>query len=69
MKSKALWTLLLVAAGTVAASAETINAAGATFPAPIYQKWFEEFHKPSGLAAESASFRRERWTSARPTCP
>ena len=25
--------------------AETINAAGATFPAPIYQKWFEEFHK------------------------
>jgi len=22
-----------------------INAAGATFPAPIYQKWFEEFHK------------------------
>ncbi len=26
-------------------AAETINAAGATFPAPIYQKWFEEFHK------------------------
>jgi phosphate transport system substrate-binding protein len=29
----------------MAASAETINAAGATFPAPIYQKWFEEYHK------------------------
>jgi len=29
----------------MAASAETINAAGATFPAPIYQKWFENFHK------------------------
>jgi phosphate transport system substrate-binding protein len=27
------------------APAETINAAGATFPAVIYQKWFEEFHK------------------------
>ena len=27
----------------VAIAAETINAAGATFPAPIYQKWFEEF--------------------------
>jgi phosphate transport system substrate-binding protein len=27
------------------ASAEAINAAGATFPAVIYQKWFEEFHK------------------------
>jgi len=37
-------TLLAVIAGGVA-SAETINAAGATFPAPIYQKWFEEFHK------------------------
>ena len=37
--------VLLVAATTVAMSAETINAAGATFPAPIYQKWFEEFHK------------------------
>jgi phosphate transport system substrate-binding protein len=26
-----------------AMAAETINAAGATFPAPIYQKWFEEY--------------------------
>jgi phosphate transport system substrate-binding protein len=25
--------------------AETINAAGATFPAPIYQKWFGEYKK------------------------
>jgi len=25
--------------------ADTINAAGATFPAPIYQKWFEEYRK------------------------
>ena len=29
----------------MAGSAATINAAGATFPAPIYQKWFEEFRK------------------------
>jgi phosphate transport system substrate-binding protein len=28
-----------------ALAAETINAAGATFPAPIYQKWFEEYRK------------------------
>ena len=27
------------------APAETINAAGATFPAGIYQKWFQEYHK------------------------
>jgi phosphate transport system substrate-binding protein len=29
----------------MAAPAETINAAGATFPEPIYQKWFQAFHK------------------------
>src|SRR5581483_4896781 len=30
-------------AGT--AVAQTLNGAGATFPAPIYSKWFEEFRK------------------------
>jgi phosphate transport system substrate-binding protein len=45
MKRQMFWIVLLTAAGSLAASAETINAAGATFPAPIYQKWFEEFHK------------------------
>jgi phosphate transport system substrate-binding protein len=45
MKTPILWMALFAAAGAMAASAETINAAGATFPAPIYQKWFEEFHK------------------------
>ena len=45
-----LLSVLLAAAGFSVApgaiqAAETINAAGATFPAPIYQKWFEEFHK------------------------
>jgi phosphate transport system substrate-binding protein len=45
MKKLILWTALLAAASALVASAETINAAGATFPAPIYQKWFEEFHK------------------------
>ena len=46
MKKQVLWmTLLAVAACMAVSAAETINAAGATFPAPIYQKWFEEFHK------------------------
>ncbi len=45
MKKQILWITLLAAAATMAMSAETINGAGATFPAPIYQKWFEEFHK------------------------
>jgi phosphate transport system substrate-binding protein len=45
MNKRLLGALLLAAVTSMAASAETINAAGATFPAPIYQKWFEEFHK------------------------
>ena len=46
MNRQILWTTLLAIAASMAMSAaETINAAGATFPAPIYQKWFEEFHK------------------------
>ncbi|HYL37814.1 MAG TPA: phosphate ABC transporter substrate-binding protein PstS [Bryobacteraceae bacterium] len=44
MKKHLLCTSLL-AAVTVMPAADTINGAGATFPAPIYQKWFEEFHK------------------------
>ena len=45
MKKTMLWFVLLTAAASMAGSAATINAAGATFPAPIYQKWFEEYHK------------------------
>jgi phosphate transport system substrate-binding protein len=45
MKQQMFWIVSLAAAASVAASAETINAAGATFPAPIYQKWFENYHK------------------------
>jgi phosphate transport system substrate-binding protein len=33
----------------VACAADTINAAGATFPAPIYQKWFEEYKAKTGV--------------------
>lgn len=45
MKKQFLWISFLAAAAAMVVSAETINGAGATFPAPIYQKWFEEFHK------------------------
>jgi phosphate transport system substrate-binding protein len=34
----------LLAIGASIASAQKINAAGATFPAAIYQKWFQEYH-------------------------
>ena len=46
MKNIALLVALLSLASTL--SAETITGAGATFPAPIYQKWFAEFQKLHG---------------------
>ena len=44
---KILVPLILAAAVTLPAGAQTIqlNGAGATFPAPIYTKWFSEYHK------------------------
>lgn len=39
--------LPLMFAGAISA-ADTINAAGASFPAPIYQKWFEKFKAKTG---------------------
>ena len=40
------WTLAILAllAGSAAAQT-TLNGAGATFPYPIYSKWFSEYHK------------------------
>ncbi len=37
--------LALVAVAGTPAKAQNINAAGATFPYPIYSKWFDEYHK------------------------
>jgi phosphate transport system substrate-binding protein len=43
---KILATLaLLAAAATAGAQTVQINGAGATFPNPIYSKWFSEYHK------------------------
>jgi phosphate transport system substrate-binding protein len=44
---KSLLTVLLVAASAVSAAAQNvqINGAGATFPYPIYSKWFSEYNK------------------------
>ncbi|HSB35643.1 MAG TPA: phosphate ABC transporter substrate-binding protein PstS [Thermoanaerobaculia bacterium] len=46
-----LWSLVpavfaaLLAAAPAAAQKVQINGAGATFPFPIYSKWFDEYHK------------------------
>src|SRR5579859_6524583 len=44
MKRSALALAALVGAGLSVATAQQITAAGATFPAPVYQKWFGEYH-------------------------
>jgi phosphate transport system substrate-binding protein len=38
----------LVLASIASAGALLINGAGATFPNPIYSKWFDEYHKQNG---------------------
>ena len=38
-----LWPLVALVAGV--AQHSLINAAGATFPYPMYSKWFDEYHK------------------------
>src|SRR5260221_2702632 len=47
MKRLAGLLLVVLALGiiVVAQNALLINGAGATFPYPIYSKWFDEFHK------------------------
>lgn len=42
---KVLGFALLTMLASAPAWAQNINAAGATFPYPIYSKWFDEYHK------------------------
>lgn len=42
-KASAILLALIVFVGM--AKAQTMNAAGATFPYPIYSKWFDDYHK------------------------
>jgi phosphate transport system substrate-binding protein len=37
--------LLCVVLAAPAFGQTTVNGAGATFPNPMYQKWFSEYHK------------------------
>ena len=45
MNRRALLLLPLALAGAARAQQILINAAGATFPYPMYSKWFDEYHK------------------------
>ncbi len=69
--------LAVLASGVRPAVAQMLmNGAGATFPYPIYSKWFDEYTKvrvpastisPSVVAAGSGRSPHAPWTSARPT--
>src|ERR1700689_3982687 len=50
MIRRSIWVAALAAALTGIASGQQIliNAAGATFPYPMYSKWFDEYHKKFG---------------------
>jgi len=48
MKLKNFITVGLVAAPAAALAGPTLNSAGATFPAPIYQRWFQDYARTSG---------------------
>ena len=41
-KAFSIGTLAALAAGTAASAGPALNGAGATFPAPIYQRWFQD---------------------------
>lgn len=45
---KKLIAILLTAVATLS-QAQTINGAGATFPAPLYSKWAEAYHKATNI--------------------
>jgi phosphate transport system substrate-binding protein len=45
MKRVVMATVLAAALGAPALAQTALNGAGATFPYPIYSKWFDEYHK------------------------
>ena len=50
MKKMLVWAALVLAALSAEAVAQTnLNGAGATFPAPLYTKWFDEYSNITGV--------------------
>src|SRR5262245_66339194 len=45
----ALAALVLAAVAALPASAQQLTGAGATFPYPIYSKWFDVYHEKTGI--------------------
>ena len=49
LKGAVAAALSLAVLGGAAAQAQQLNGAGATFPAPLYQKWFQEYRTQKGV--------------------
>ena len=47
--SRTIAVAVLGVCASIGAAAPLINGAGATFPYPIYSKWFDEYHKKTGV--------------------
>jgi phosphate transport system substrate-binding protein len=47
--SKTVAIAVLGVCASIGAAAQLINGAGATFPYPIYSKWFDEYQKKTGV--------------------
>jgi phosphate transport system substrate-binding protein len=45
LRGAGMFALILGLSATAAKTASLINAAGATFPYPMYSKWFDSYHK------------------------
>ena len=48
MKLKNIFAIGLLAAPSAVFAGTTLNGAGATFPAPLYQRWFQDYARTSG---------------------
>jgi len=48
MKLKHIFAIGLLAAPSAVLAGTTLNGAGATFPAPLYQRWFQDYARTSG---------------------
>jgi phosphate transport system substrate-binding protein len=46
---RSLYILASTLAWTTSAAAQSLTGAGATFPNPIYTKWFDAYHKKTGV--------------------
>lgn len=55
LKSLAVMACAAIVASTMPAAAQNVTGAGASFPAPLYQRWASEYKKTSGVSVNYQS--------------